>query len=93
MFFSGAEFRSGKLDTILRRAYSNQYIEKEYEEYNQFPVENKVIFIDDISDMGNYKNLPTLISQLSARFSKVYLSTSPRFDFVSPLESLKKGVF
>lgn len=93
LFISGAEFRSGKLDTILRRAYSNQYIDKEYEEYNQFPIENKVIFIDDISDMGNYKNVPTLISQLSARFSKVYLSTSPRFDFVSPLESLKKGVF
>lgn len=93
LFITGSDFRSGKIDTILRRAYSNQYVDRDYEEYNQFPKEGKVIFLDDISDMGNYKNVPDLISQLSSRFSKVYLSTSPRYDFVSPLESLKKSVF
>lgn len=93
LFLSGEEFRSGKIDTVLRRAYNTQYVNKDYELYNQFSTEKKIVFIDDITAIGSNNNLPNLISQLATRFSRIFISTSPRYDFLTSIETLKKGVF
>lgn len=93
LFLRGEEFKSGKLDTVLRRAYSVQYSEKDYEVYNQYSLEKKIILIDDITSLGNSSNLPNLIDELSLRFAKVYVTTTPRYDIASSLETIKKGGF
>jgi hypothetical protein len=93
LFLRGEDFKSCKLDTVLRRAYGEQYTEKDYEVYNQYPSEKKIILIDDITSLGNWSNLPSLIDDLSLRFAKVYVSTSPRYDIASSLETVKKGAF
>lgn len=93
LFLRGEEFKSGKLDTVLRRAYSVQYSEKDYEVYNQYSLEKKIILIDDITSLGNSSNLPNLIDELSLRFAKVYVATTPRYDIASSLETIKKGGF
>ncbi len=93
LFLRGEEFKSSKLDTVLRRAYSTQYSEKDYELYNQYPQEKKIILIDDITSLSNYSNLAKLIDELSSRFAKIFVATSPRYDIVSSLETIKKGAF
>ena len=93
LFLNGEEFKSGKIDTILRRAYNIQYVNKDYEVYNQFSTDKKIVFIDDITNIGSNNNIPNLVSQLSTRFARIYISTSPRYDFLTSIETLKKGVF
>ncbi len=93
LFLSGADFRTGKIDTILRRAYNAQYVNKDYEIYNQFYIEKKIIFIDDITNIGSNENIPNLIDQLATRFSKIFITTPPRYDLITSIEALKKSVF
>lgn len=89
---NGSSLRSGKLELDLKRAYEEQYrSHRDFEAYRQFDNSKKVIFIDDLNNSElNNEQIKSVINKLKTLFDKIYITTSPRMDFLPIIEALDK---
>lgn len=81
LLVSWENIKHKNIDYGLQRAYEEQYDNKTYEIYAQYDNSSKILFIDNLSsDKFSNLDIKNVIDKLKSRFSKIVITTSPRYD-------------
>lgn len=88
LLLDGSDVCKPDIESILEKAFGNQYNDKTYEAYCQYENNSKVLLIDNIQDCHlNKKILNEVIVKLQNRFSKIIFSSSLLNGIISSIDS------
>lgn len=93
LFINGTEINIKKIQSSLEKCYKKEYSNSDFEVYKQYDKEKKIILIDNLPEHLSYAELKNLITELNIYFNKIIITTAPRYDVLSLIETLNKNFF
>lgn len=86
LFLQGSHIVDKNLDTILERNFHEQYLDENFERFNQLDKKNKALLIDDFHDcIFNSNTSRDILENLQTRFGKVIVTIDSANSFLSAM--------